>query len=161
MVLTVKERREAGRKRELEEMTVAKRVLRQLTNGRPPASELRTPVAAVSAARTLHRDIQKRIEEATNGTRTRAREYFAVTVAYVTPDLSALGFTSLYEEAGQDRMERMLTGNIPIGLLFGIADGKEILVGARPFIVTKQTDDWLKELAIAAHSELEIDRAER
>jgi hypothetical protein len=56
-------------------------------------------------------------------------------------------------------MERMLTGNIPIGILFGIAEGKDILMGARPFIVTKQTDDWLKELAIAARSELEIDRA--
>ena len=159
-----KERREAGRQRELEEMSVAKKVHRQLTNGRPPASEFRTPIAALTAAKTLHREIRTRIEEETHGTRPRAGagDYFAVTVAYVTPDLSALGFTPLYSEGEQDRIERTLSGNIAIGLVFGIADGKrEILTGARPFFVTKQTDSWLEELIVPVRSEFELDRLER
>jgi hypothetical protein len=163
-----KARREAGRQRELEAMTVAKKVQRDLTTGRPPVSELRTPNAALTAAATLYRKIEMGIENETYGQRPRAGDYFAVSVGYVTPDLSVLGFTPLYapgegedERTERARIEKALTGNIALGLIFGIADGEEILMGARPFLVTKQTDEWLAGLLIAVHGELESDRVER
>ena len=156
-----KERREAGRQRDLEEMSVAKRVQRKLTNGRPPASELKTPNAALTAARTLHREIGIRIEDETYGQRPGADDYFGVVIGYVSPDLSVLGFTSLYAPGEEDRIQRMLSGNIPIGLLFGIADGNEIVMGNRPFLVMKQTEAWLSELSGIVRSELVIDRMEK
>jgi hypothetical protein len=164
MVISVKERkerREVGRQKELDEMSVAKKVQRNLTNGRPPASELKTPNAALTAARTLHREIGMRIADETHGTRPRATDYFAVAVGYVTPDLSVLGFSPLYAAGEEDRIERALTGNIALGLVFGIADGSEVVMGARPFLVTKQTEAWLSELMMVVKSEIELDRMER
>jgi hypothetical protein len=158
-----KARREAGRQKELEGMSVAKKVQRNLTNGRPPVSELRTPNAAVTAARTWQSRIKDEIERETHGQRPRAADYFAVAVAYVTPDLSALGFTPLYAAGEEDRIERHLTGNVAIGLVWGVADDahSEIFMGARPFIVTKQTEAWLSELIPAIQSEMDTDRLER
>jgi hypothetical protein len=129
--------REEGRKRELGDMSAAKKVVRQLTNGRPPASELRTPHAALVAAKTLHNEIDVRmcVENAGN--------YDGVVIAYVTPDLSVLGFTPIYSSDNESQIERTLTGNIALGLVFGIEDGDEMVMGARPFLVTKQTDTWL------------------
>jgi hypothetical protein len=161
MVLSIKERREAGRQKELAEMSVAKKVQRNLTNGRPPASELKTPNAAVTAARTLHREIGGRIGDETYGQRPGPGDYFAVSIAYVTPDLSVLGFTPFYAPGAEDRIERALTGNIAIGLVFGIAEGSEIVTGTRPFLVTKQSEAWLSELIPAIQSEMSTDRLER
>jgi len=156
-----KERREAGRKKELDEMSVAKKVQRKLTNGRPPASELKTSNAALTAARTLDREIRTRIEDETYGQRPRADDYFGVAVGYVTPDLSVLGLTPIYAPGEEDRIERALTGNIAIGLVFGIADGSEIVMGTRPFLVMKQSEAWLSELTRPVQTELELDRLER
>jgi hypothetical protein len=170
MALTVKEqkeRREIGRQQAIGQMSLAEKVQRRLTNGRPPASELRTPHAALVAAKTLHGEIRTRIEDETHGQHPRGSDYFAVTVAYVSPDLSVLGFTSLcaglapMNPADEARIERMLTGNIAIGLMFGIGDGKNIVTGTRPFLVTKQTDAWFAELEMAVKTEFDIDRAER
>ena len=160
-VKEAKERREAGRRTELDEMSVAKKVRRDLTNGRPPASELKNPNAALTAARTLHALIVRGIEEETHGTRPKGKDYFAVTIAFVTPDLSALGFTPLYAPGEEARIERALTGNIALGLIFGIADGKEILMGTRPFLVTSQSSVWLKELTRPVQCEFETDRLEQ
>ena len=147
------------------EPSVAQRARRALMNGRPPASELKSPTAALSAARTWLREIEVRIQNETHGQRPNAKDYFAVTICYVTPDLSALGFTPLLVFNGpkeqEERTERMLIGNIAVGLLFGIADGSETLMGSRPFLATRQTDAWLDELTRAVRSEMEIDRLER
>lgn len=163
-----KARREAGRQRELEVMSVAKKVQRDLTTGRPPVSELKTPKAALTAAKTLHRRIGEGIENETHGQRPRAGEYFAVSVAFVTADLSLLGFTPLYapSDSQEDIAERMriegiLTGNIALGLIFGIADGEKVLMGARPFLVTTQTEAWFSELTVIVKTEMETDRMER
>lgn len=160
-----KARREDGRRRSLGEMSVARRVQRGLMNGRPPASELRTPHAALVAAKTLHSEIKTRIEDETHGQRPRAGDYFAVAIAYVAPDLSLYGFSPVLagimpisNPEDEARIERALTGNVAIGLIFGIADGEEIVMGARPFLATKQADAWLSELMIAVKSEFEIDR---
>lgn len=163
-----KARREDGRRRELDEMDLAKRVRRKLTNGRPPASELKTPTAALIAAKTLFRELETRISDEACGTALKPRT-FAVAVGYVSPDLSVLGFTPVLmgytpavspgEEAS---IERALAGNIPVGLLFGILDDdEEFVMGVRPFIATKQTDAWLSELTIAVCSEFELERLER
>jgi hypothetical protein len=176
MVLTEvekKARREAGRRKELESMSPAKQVQRSLTGGRPPLSELRTPNAARTAARTLQREIRSRFEAETNGTRPRAAsDYFGVTVAYVSADLSVLGITPIYsplyaedetaadKELG-DQIERALTGNIALGLIFGIANGEDILVGTRLFLVTKQSEGWLDELTLAAQGEMSLDKQEK
>jgi len=102
-----------------------------------------------------------RIADETNGTRPRAADYFGVSVGYVTPDLSVLGFTPIYAPGEEASIERMLSGNIALGLVFGIADGKEILIGTRPFLVTKQTETWLSDLATILKTEFESDRIER
>lgn len=155
-----KGKREEGRRRELDEMTVAKRVLRGQTNGRPAVSELKTPNAALTAARVLHDEIAKEIADETHGVRPGTADYFAVVVAYAPPDLSVLAFTPSYE-TGADKIERWLSGNIPLGLIFGIADGEEILMGIRPFLATKQSSGWLSELKAPVQSEFESERKER
>jgi len=169
MALSVKERkehREAGRQRELDQMSVAKRVVRRYTNGRPPASEFRSPLAAVAAARTFQHELEMALADETHGTRPR-RGDIAVAVGYVSPDLSLLGFTPLFAPGEEAKIERALTGNIPLGLIFGVAErpaakgGGEIEMGARPFHSTKQTESWLAELALSVKSEFEIDRLER
>lgn len=147
------------------EASYAMKARRALMNGRPPASELKTPSAALSVARTWLREIEVRIQDETNGQRPNSKDYFAVALCYVTPDLSALGFTPLLvpnsPKEQEDRVERMLTGNIAVGLLFGIADGSEMLMGSRAFLATRQTDAWLEELTRAVRSEMELDRIER
>lgn len=162
-----KERRETGRQRELSEMSVARRVQRDLTNGRPPASEFKTPTGALIAAKTLCRKIEMQIADETHGTGLKPRS-FAVSIGFVSPDLSVLGFTPLlvgyspaFDSADEARIERALAGEIAIGLVFGIEDGEEILMGARPFIVMKQTDAWLEELIVHVRSEIELDSLER
>ncbi len=155
-----KARREEGRRRELEGLSLAKRVQRDLTNGRPPASELKTPTGALIAARTLFRNLETRIGDEACGTALKPR-MFAVSIGYVSPDLSVLGFTPVLmgyapsiSPAEEASTERMLAGNIPIGLLFGILDDdKKFLMGVRPFMATKQTDEWLSGLVPAVQSE--------
>jgi hypothetical protein len=76
-----------------------------------------------------------------------------VAIAYVSPDLTALGYTSLWREDSQEAALRTLEGNVPVGLLFGIHDPvpeekQHVLVGARPFLNTRQADEWLSELAL-------------
>jgi hypothetical protein len=117
----------------------------------------------VTAARTLLSRIRTEIEGETHGQRPRADDYFAVAVAYVTPDLSALGFTPFYSPGEEERIERYLNGNVAIGLVFGVADDarSEIFMGTRPFLVTKQTEAWLSELTLAIQSEMVADRLER
>lgn len=154
MPLAVEERK-ARRIAGMERMTTAQKAHRAATTGRPPVSEMKSPMAAISAARALHKKLESEMRDQTDG------DYFAVSIAFVIPDLSALGFTHLYSDSEHGRIERALDGNVPIGLVFGIADGAEILMGARPFIAIGQTDAWLKELMMAARIEMESDRLER
>jgi hypothetical protein len=103
----------------------------------------------------VHREIEMRIADETHGTRPRAADHIGVSVGYVTPDLSVLGFTPLYAPGEEDRIERTLSGNIALGLVFGITDGEGIVMGVRPFHATKQTDDWLSELLTPVRLEIE------
>lgn len=157
-----KARRLAGLKRELEGMSVAKKVQRDLTNGRPPTSELKTPTGALIAAKTLCKKIETQIADETHGTGLKPQS-FAVAVGYVSPDLSVIGNTPLligyspeFDPQDEARIERALAGNIALGLIFGIADDEKILVGVRPFLVTKQTDSLLSELARVAQGEFDL-----
>lgn len=157
MALTIDERkarRTAGMERAKSDTTAtgkAQRIHRALTTGRPPVSEMKSPTAAIGAARVLHRDLKRKMaEEGLDKTSVK----YGVAIAYVSPDLTALGYTSLWGEdsQSQDAMLRTLAGNVPVGLLFGIgeaADLERVLVGARPFLNTKQAEEWLSELVLA------------
>jgi hypothetical protein len=139
-----KARRQAG----MDAMTEAKRIRRNLTGGRPPAGELTTPLAAVTAARVLRRELETRMEAA--GLEPAPGDC-AVSIGYVSPDLSVIGFSPLFAPGEEARLMKMLDGNIMLGLVFGMVDkeakGEErVILGTRPFLVTKQTEAWLSEL---------------
>jgi|SRR5579871_1632093 len=163
MALTVEERKKrrvAGIKKADQELTEAQRIRRILVNGRPPASELKTPAEAVSAARVLHRELETRMTEL----KPKPGDW-AVSIGYVSPDFSFVGFTQPLEpsdpanpgskEGNEGELLNMLTGHIVLGLLFAIADrgakdtNDRIVTGVRPFLVTKQTGAWLEELEAA------------
>ena len=164
MVLSEKERKErrvAGMQRDAEQLSMAKKVQRTLMSGRPPVSELKTPNGAVNAAKTWHRRIESEIEDVMHGQGPKRADYFGVVIVYVSPDLSCLGLSSPYASREESQIERELKDNLAIGLIFGISDGQELVMGKRPFLVTKQTDEWLQEMVLAAKSQLELDRLER
>ena len=157
----VKARREAGRVKEKQGLTGVQRVHRALVGHRPPASELRTPFAAASAARVLHRELEKKM--AAEGLSPEPGDW-VVSVAFISTDLTALGLTPLFvpgNEAAPGSVSTpgneaaligALAGNIALGLVFGVKDRevedkkKCVVVGARPFLTTKQTEDWFEEL---------------
>ncbi len=158
-----KARREAGRREHLEKLTVPQIVQRHFTNGRPPASELTTPTGAAIASVTLWRAIGTKIADLTNGQGLRPNS-FAVSVGFASPDLTVIGFTPLLigyaPGPGPEYdapVERMLAGNIPLGVIFGIADEGRILMGARPFLVTKLVDVFLGSLMETVQKEIELD----
>jgi hypothetical protein len=146
-----KARRLEGTIRAKEALTAAQRVHRSLVNGRPPTSEMKSPMAAFGAARLLLR----RLEEAmlSEGVVTAIKH--GVAVAFVSPDLTYLGYTPLLPPNDQDAILRSLDGNVPIGLLFGVcdvfamSDELTVRVGSRPFLNINQVDEWLSELAQA------------
>ena len=145
-----KARRLAGMQQAKEDTTIAgkaQRVYRALTTGRPPVSEMKSPTAAIGAARVLNNELDKRLK--VEGLDT-ASVKFGVAIAYVSPDLSVIGYTALYAEKSQARIESELRGQVPVGLLFGIADAADpaqpALTGARAFLNTKQSEEWLTEL---------------
>jgi len=77
---------------------------------------------------------------------------WGVSIAYVTPDLSCLGFSLPYQSSEEQQRMAVLTGNVLLGLVFGVVDpeandpNEQIVMGARAFITTKQIDTWLAEL---------------
>ena len=157
-----------GLKREREGLSVAERVQRSLINGRPPVSEFKTPLAAIQAARTLDSMLATRL--VAEGFHEEPK-LWGVSVGYVTPDLSTIGFTRLYSPDRETEMFNFLSGNIALGLVFGVIDREgakpNIVTGSRPFFTAKQTDGWLVELAqngvrLQLESELcHIEAAER
>jgi hypothetical protein len=153
-----KARRLEGLKREQAALTAVERVHRSFVNGRPPASELRTPLAAVTAARTLHRELEARLKA--EGLDPQPGDC-GVSIAYVTPDLSVLGFTLLFAPGNEPDLMAHLDGNIMLGLVFGLVDDEagepsaRIIMGARPFITTKQVEAWLQELFPVVRFEVE------
>lgn len=160
-----KARREEGRAREKQGMTGVQRVYRALVGHRPPASELRTPQAAATAARTLHKELKKLM---TRERLTPEPGDWVVSVAFISADLTVLGLTPMFvpgDEAAltagngavlapgnEAALIEALKNNIALGLVFGVKDRededkeKRVVVGARPFLTTKQTEDWFKEL---------------
>jgi hypothetical protein len=159
MVISTEEgkaRRIAGMKRANLEMTVVQKIQRALVNGRPPASELKTPLAAVTAARVLHRELESRLTA--EGLKPTPGDW-AVSIGYVTTDLSVLGFTLPYVPGEEAGLMARLDGHIMLGLVFGIVDPEaesEIVMGARPFLSTKQTEVWLSELLTPVRTEMEL-----
>ncbi len=153
MALTVeakKARREEGRLKELQEMTAGEKIRRSLVNGRPPASEFKTPLGAFTAAATLYSEIHRqwpaKCSKPNPGD-------IGVAAAFVTTDLSLTGITPLYAPgAGPDAFTKHLDGKIILGLVFGINDPDEtdvmlqFALGVRPFIGMKQVDQWLSGL---------------
>jgi hypothetical protein len=158
-----KAKRKAGMDRARSEMTIVQGIRRGYVNGRPPISELRTPLAAASAARALHSELESKMVAAklTPGSRD-----LGVSVGFVTADLTVIGFTNLYDPKNQSEsvaeMVKRLDGNIAVGLVFGMADTEatdkadRIVMGSRPFLVTKLTDAWLEELRLAVRSEIAL-----
>jgi len=157
--MTVEEGK-AKRKAGIQAMTPAEKIRRDLTGGRPPAGELKTPLSAVTAARILHREIESRL--IAEGVKPKPGTW-GVSVGYVALDLSTLGFTSLFQPPSDgdtgngDALLEHLNGNIPIGLVFCILDKAAedgVVVGTRAFFTTKQTEDWLTELVPIIRTEL-------
>ena len=157
MILTVekaKERRAAG----VEAMTAAEKIHRNLTGGKPPASEMRTPQAAITAARILHETLERKITD--SGLDPQPGDW-AVSIGYVPTDHSFVSFTPLYAKGAEESLARHLDGRIPLGLVFGIVDKKatdeneRIVMGARPFLRTAQVEEWLSELIIPVRLEME------
>lgn len=156
MVLTEAERN-ARRQAGVDAMTEVAKIRRDLTGGRP-VSELKTPLAAVTAARTLHRELESRMTAAELNPQPGD---WAVSIGYVSPDLSVLGFTRLFTPGGEAGLMEMLTGHIMLGLVFGMVDKEAkdeadpFVTGMRPFLTTKQTETWLSELVHGVRLELE------
>lgn len=143
-----KARRVAGMERAKADSSTkgkVQRIHRALTTGRPPASEMKSPTAAIGAARVLHSDLERKMKD--EGLDPAAVKH-RVAIAYVSPDLTAYGYT--YQEA-QEEILSELEGRVPIGLLFGVCDpaDNKAIVGSRPFLNTKQTEEWLAELRLA------------
>jgi hypothetical protein len=125
-----------------------------LVGHRPPASELRTPLAAASAARVLHRELKDKMER--EGLAPEPGEW-VVSVAFVSVDLTVLGLTPMFEAGNEGALMETLKDNIAIGLVFAVVDHeadeeKRLVVGARPFLATKQTEGWLEELFPIMHT---------
>lgn len=148
MPMTIEEKK-ARRQQGMDRMSFARRIHRALVNGRPPASEFKTPTAAVTAARVLYSDIERKL--AAEGIKPKAGELGAF-IAYIPPDLSFLGHTLLYEPGNEAALMESLNGNIILGIVFGIYDSQadsedaRFVTGARPFISTTQVNEWLSEL---------------
>lgn len=134
-------------------MTEVEKIRRDLTGGRP-VSELKTPLAAVTAARTFHREMEARMTAA--GLNPQPGDW-AVSVGYVSPDLSVLGFTRLFTPGGESGLMEMLTGHIILGLVFGVMDKEagRLVMGTRPFLSTKQNEGWLSELVHGVRLEVQ------
>jgi hypothetical protein len=147
MVMTTEERAER-RLAGMQKMTFVRKIHRSLVNGRPPASEFKTPLAAVTAARSLFTDIERKLTA--EGMKPEPGGV-GVCIAYVPPDLSFIGHTVLYAPGRETAMLESLNGHIMLGLVFGIHDPDandedRFAVGARPFVSTKQVEDWLAEI---------------
>lgn len=137
-------------------MTKAQKVHRNFVAGRPPASELRSAAEAIGLAKVLLREIQAAmIADKLNPADC------VVRIAFVTTDLS-MAFMRKFvpgEEASllKDLMEQPV---IMLGLLFGIADmeadptGNDVVCGMKPFLMTKQVIEWLRDLLGATHDGL-------
>lgn len=148
MAMTTDEKK-ARRLEGMQQMTAVKRIHRSLVNGRPPASELKTPLAAIKAARTLHLELEKRMYA--DSLKPRPGDW-GVGIAYISTDISVLGVTPMFAPDREDALMENLTGQIVLGLIFGIVDretkdlDKRVVVGARPFLTTTQTEEWFREL---------------
>jgi hypothetical protein len=157
MALTVEEgkaRRLAGMKRANQEMSVVEKIYRALVNGRPPASEFKTPLAALTAARVLYRDLEARMTA--EGLKPKPGDW-SVIIGYVSVDLSFVGFTLPVIPGEDTQLMPMLNGHIMLGLIFGMRepDGSFIVV-TRPFLTMKQADAWLSELIPIVRGEMEL-----
>jgi hypothetical protein len=136
-------------KRAAGELTQVRRIQRALINGRPPVGELKTATAAISAAKILYKDLEARMVAA--GLHPKPGDW-DVSIGYVSPDLSLMGFSPLYSQ-GEEGMLNVLQENVMLGLIFGMRDkeatqhDETVVMGARPFFVLKpQTDDWFETL---------------
>src|SRR6185437_7772594 len=142
MMLTAeqrKARRLEGMKRANEQLTAVQRIHRALVGHRPPVGELKTPTAAVTAARILYRELESRMPKPKAGD-------WGVSIGYVSPDLSVLGFTHLFAPGNEGQLMKHLDGQIMLGLIFGMKDkeakeaDKKVVMGTRPFFLTKQSE---------------------
>jgi hypothetical protein len=155
MVLTEAERN-ARRRAGVDAMTDVEKIRRDITGGRP-VSELKTPLAAVTAARTLHRELESRMTLAGLNPKPGDR---AVSIGYISPDLSVIGFTPLYASVSEAALA-VLEGHIMLGLVFGMVDRASkdgdgrVVLGIRPFLTTKQTEAWLSELLPIIRAEIQ------
>lgn len=163
MAMTAEERK-SRRQEGMSQMTFVRKIHRALVNGRPPASEFKTPLAAVTAARTLYSDLERKLTA--EGIKPNPGEV-GVCIGYVPPDLSFLGHSPLYSPGNEAAMMECLNGNIMLGLIFGIvdpeADSEEdrLALGARPFIKMGQVDEWLSELIPVMQIEIDDEILDR
>lgn len=158
------EERNAARMTGMRQMTFVRKLHRALVNGRPPASEFKTPTAAVTAARVLYSDLERKLSA--EGLKPKPGE-LGVIVGYVPPDLSFLGHTLLYSATNEAAMLESLNGHIMLGLVFGILDPQanseedRFVIGTRPFVSTGQVDGWLSELIRVMRLEMEDEVLDR
>jgi len=140
-----KSRQRIAAEKAASKMSKAERLQHALQSG-VLKSELRTASEAIHAARALHMRIK------TEGF---ADQDIKVSVAYLTPDLSALS-TEAFEWGHEAALHTALSSVCPIvvGLTFGIRDmeRRNWIVGARPFLNTPLVNAafkaWLEETYI-------------
>jgi hypothetical protein len=141
----------------MRQMTFIRKIHRAMVNGRPPASEFKTPMAAVTAARTLYADLERKL---TAENLKPLPGELGVSIGYVSPDLSVIGLTPLFVPGSEAALMTILDGNIMLGLIFGMTDrdakgeSERIVLGIRPFHTTKQTEAWLSELLPIVRAEM-------
>lgn len=163
MAMTTEERK-AARMLGMRQMTFVRKLHRALVNGRPPASEFKTPSAAVTAARVLYSDLERKLSA--EGLKPQAGE-LGVVVGYVPPDLSFLGHTLLYSPTSESALMECLNGHIMLGLVFGILDPEadkeedRFAIGTRPFVDMGQVDGWLSGLVPVMQIEMEHEILDR
>lgn len=157
MAMTTEERN-AARMTGMRQMTFVKKLHRALVNGRPPASEFKTPSAAVTAARVLYSDLERKLSAEDMKPPAGGLGVF---VGYVPPDLSFLGHTLWYSPGNEAALMESLNGHIMLGLVFGILDPQaeseedRFVIGTRPFVNMGQVDSWLSELVQVMRMEME------
>jgi hypothetical protein len=146
-MVRTQERTETNRQKEAAAaMSPLKQMQRALSSG-ALKSEFRTIHEAINAARLMSAQIvamAKRYD-----VKFKSEKYgdnFHVAVAFLTPDLTTLN-TWPYTPGQETETYKAISGQngICVALIFEIADAKEKLMGARPFLITPLVMSALKE----------------
>ena len=135
-MVTTREEKKSRQRIASEKMTDAQRVQHKLRSG-PIKSELRTVPETLLLTKAFFLQAKEAIEAYPS---LNAENGFALVIAYLTPDLSAI-FTKSYKPGKETEIAQELSSMccIPAGLIFGIRDPEhngDWLIGDKPFLAT-------------------------